>query len=501
MSLTKAIRFRHLAKQLTHEELVGFLSDIIDSRIEFIMSSLFQHLSKPNQVKEVTEFNQSLSDIIQSRKEKPKTICMRNIHLDQFPRAIIGYTASFLRLRDYHRFSLCNRSIHLGCNSPNTLQTLKIHKIKDYSTINLSSFPSIKRLSIDPSVIQSRHNWGFDSPNFNQVNSLKLRANEKCDWVQPFLHQNVINCDHVARLTCSAFGSNVHRMTGDEFLSLLAKFPNLTHLKMDCVLLEEDVRAQDIANTCSKIVSLSLWDSLRKLRAHETTDLVKIFAGQLKYLSLMQSQRNDFNLDSVMFGGLEELCLIYPEYRLLNDILKSASNLKKIFVLFNSMIFTEATDEMDIPNAITNLMVRSTVLNYMHFTVGSKYLIYVLDGIERGLFKSKKQEKKELHIHVSVHDSKSSDLNVNDFTLNVARIVNSLETSAIKDFMFIWELERGHGKDALKEIFVNLRNSSRYTTVRRSDKKFIVTNANCKVNGYKDYVCGITDVKQAKSRR
>eukprot|EP01083_Nonionella_stella_P115796 343665_1 len=121
MSLAKVIEFRHLITQLTSEERVAFLSKLVDSHMDiYIWSGLFHYFAQSNQLDEVNRFNRSLSDIIQSRKEKPKTISTRNIKLHQLPRAIVGYTASFLDQWDYIDFSMSNRSIYLGCNSPNT---------------------------------------------------------------------------------------------------------------------------------------------------------------------------------------------------------------------------------------------------------------------------------------------------------------------------------------------------------------------------------------------
>eukprot|EP01083_Nonionella_stella_P164401 543923_1 len=166
MSLIKAINFRHLSSQLTLQERLQFLSQLIHSHTDIIFTSLFQHLSQPKQVNQVNEFNNRLSNIIQSRKEKPKPLCTRNIKLDQFPRAIIGYVASFLKQRSYIRFSKSNRSIYLGCNSPNTLQRLSLFTLKAYSSIKLSSFPSVRMLRVDASkAIQSQHSMSFGSPN------------------------------------------------------------------------------------------------------------------------------------------------------------------------------------------------------------------------------------------------------------------------------------------------------------------------------------------------
>eukprot|EP01083_Nonionella_stella_P159720 521359_1 len=133
MSLTKAIKFQYLFSQLTHEECVGFLSKLVDSHMNIIVRSLFHHFVKANQnqINQLSSFNESLSNIIQSRKEKPKAISPRNMKLSQLPRAIIGHTASFLGQWGYIDFSMSNRSIYLGCNSPNLLQALHLSDIAD----------------------------------------------------------------------------------------------------------------------------------------------------------------------------------------------------------------------------------------------------------------------------------------------------------------------------------------------------------------------------------
>eukprot|EP01083_Nonionella_stella_P073073 197331_1 len=148
MSVTKAIQFQHLISQLTHQERIGFLSKLLDSHTDIILASLFQHLVKPNQINEVNAFNKELSSIIQSKEKPQKLLCTK---LDLLPRAIIGSVASFLDLSEYQQFNRSNRSIYLGCNTPNTLQELDLTALEDYSFINLSSFTSIKTFCIDPS--------------------------------------------------------------------------------------------------------------------------------------------------------------------------------------------------------------------------------------------------------------------------------------------------------------------------------------------------------------
>eukprot|EP01083_Nonionella_stella_P301460 1034308_1 len=167
MSLTNAIEFRYLTTQLTHEERVGFLSKLVRTHMDVLFTSLFMLIVKTNQIHEANHFNESLSDIINSRKEKPKAIPTNNIQIHQLPRALIGYTASFLKRHEYVKFAMSNRAVYLGCNSPNLLHALDLRNIEDYSSINLAAFPSVKILDIGPIELPS--NSSVDSPTFKQV--------------------------------------------------------------------------------------------------------------------------------------------------------------------------------------------------------------------------------------------------------------------------------------------------------------------------------------------
>eukprot|EP01083_Nonionella_stella_P195905 721193_1 len=432
MSLNQAIQFRHLTTQLTHQERICFLSKLVGSHVDIILTSLFQHLSKSNQIDEVSEFNKELSDIIQSRKDKPAPLCTRNIKLDQFPRAIIaiiGYTASFLDQFSYINFSLSNRSTYLGCNSPNTLQELSLSKPKHYSLINVTAFPSVEHLYVQPlEAIKAQHMFSFDASNFNQTTTLTLDANFKHGWVQPFLNQNIVNCDNVTTLDCVQFGHVISKMQRAEFLSLLTKFQNLSHLKIYNVHITEDTTEKDIADLCPNVVGLAITDGRTRANKH----LPRIFASQLKYLSLRQHQKNAFDCDKVAFDKLEELCLCWPNNEALNAILKSALHLKQIYITY----FTKWMTNDEIQNSIANLMTKRTSLRHVGFSITSPNFGSVLEGIEHSLFKIKTQHRIELKISIKI---RKSPLKPNDFIFSVARVINALESCDVDDFMFIWE--------------------------------------------------------------
>eukprot|EP01083_Nonionella_stella_P165489 550610_1 len=232
MSLTKAIKFRHLISQLTQEECVEFLSKlVVNSHMDIVVTSLFRHFAKTNQINTINSFNETLSDIIQSRKEEQKAIVCGNIKICQWPYAIIGHTASFLDQCDYFRFSSSSRSIYLGCNSPNLLHKLNVSNFANYSRTNLQRFPSVNNLAIDPLQVPERTEFEvYDSPIFNQVTTLQLDAcSQNNEWVEQLFARNIVNCNTVTRLN---FNTNDFEMDRKALLNLLSRFPNLKHIKL-----------------------------------------------------------------------------------------------------------------------------------------------------------------------------------------------------------------------------------------------------------------------------
>eukprot|EP01083_Nonionella_stella_P315670 1140917_1 len=489
MSLSKAIQFRHLTAQLTQQEHIQFLSNLLDTHTDIILTSLFEYLAQSHRIHQANAFNESLTDIIQSRKEKPKPIPTTNVTLSQFPRAIIGHLASFLNQSDYNHFGMSNRFIYLGCNSPNMLQELDLSPfdVAQYSSINLSSFPSVKTLIMDPSTaIESQLNLSVDSQPLNQVTTLWLNANQKCDWVKPFLRQKIVNCANVTTLKCVGIGTDdwTQCMDKDEFLTLLREFSNLTEINLTNVGITNDITAQEIADIHPNVDALIMLGCSSRL----SRDLTKIFGNQLKHLVLQQYQKNEFDFSDVSFSKLEELCIGRPGNRVLDSILKSAPNFKKLWLQFWSTDNNGFMNHDDIKKTIGNVMDQCKSLQYMHLAVKNHHFCSILDGIECGLFKIKQQERTKIKILIDLHEDQC--IEAHKFMLNIGRIINALETSSIHDFMFIWKLD-GINKDKVKEIFMNVCNLSANSKVFREKACIIITNENCKINGYCDSVCGL----------
>eukprot|EP01083_Nonionella_stella_P176342 616691_1 len=491
MSLTKAIQFRYLTTQLTHEERVGFLSKLVQTHLDVLFTSLFTHIVKTNQIREANHFNEALSDIINSRKETPKAVPTNNIQIHQLPRALIGYTASFLKRHEYVKFAMSNRAVYLGCNSPNLLHALDLRNIEDYSSINLAAFPSVAILRIEPIELPS--NWSFDSPPFNQVNTLDLFANDSHGWVEQFLSLNIINYGSVTTLRCSDFGFRppADPMQGNEFLNLLTRFPNITNIKLDGVF-AVNITAQEIANLWPNLIGLYIDGGYREFNAN----LITLLASKLKYLAFSRvpgtNYSNSFLFD-VTLDKLEELQARTPDQQSLNNILSSARNLNKILITHIRWVSPEdvrdgSMSNTEIKNTTSKLIVKCPLLESMCFAVKISAFSAMTQGIEYGLLKTKRQHRLALKIHICIW---GEIVKTDEFMLNVGRIVNALESASTNDFMFIVQFYHDVGHDKVSETLKELDNIvSIDTNIFRYEHKFIIQNRNCKINGYRDVIFG-----------
>eukprot|EP01084_Bolivina_argentea_P227720 384637_1 len=152
-SLTKPIKFRHLAEQLTSNELNQFLSKFIEQFGKDIMlNSLFSHFTRINPSNNHVDHTiEIVSDIIRTRKDKAQQLQM--VRLNEFNANLIGKIGSFLNQIEYARFSICSRSILIGCNSPNTLQKIHLDLFHTpYANINLTLYPLVKYTELNPEM-------------------------------------------------------------------------------------------------------------------------------------------------------------------------------------------------------------------------------------------------------------------------------------------------------------------------------------------------------------
>eukprot|EP01084_Bolivina_argentea_P237074 398523_1 len=216
--LAKAVSFRLLIKQLSKDEFLALMSKIFDIKhSDLISTSLFNYFIHQKSIKncntnDLNNINLILSEIIQSRKPKPKqpkseSTHIATIQLDTLPKALIGNIASYAAQTCYFQFQKTNRKIFIGCNSPNKLIKLNLLNITNYSSINLQQFTSIKKLMIN---LNKFHEFKLPQNGqyiMNQLEYLRLDGDELTDFdIEPFINQNCINIENIKTVSFSDFG-------------------------------------------------------------------------------------------------------------------------------------------------------------------------------------------------------------------------------------------------------------------------------------------------------
>eukprot|EP01084_Bolivina_argentea_P069765 126867_1 len=208
--LPNAIKFRSLSDQLIQQEFKQLLNKMVDSnRKHLITTSLFNYFTKHNNDNsdDLNDINSMLSNIIQSRKQKPKPPSKTNLKLNQLPHSIIGHTASFLDQCEYFKFEKTNRSIFIGCNLPNTLSILRLH-VDNYSTINLSKYRHVKKLHLYLPLFHQ-----LTLPNNGQcimpdLTELVFDGKKKNDFnIEAFMQSNFFNVENIKLLRLARFGN------------------------------------------------------------------------------------------------------------------------------------------------------------------------------------------------------------------------------------------------------------------------------------------------------
>eukprot|EP01083_Nonionella_stella_P175089 608756_1 len=148
-SLSEVIRFRASVHKLTDTEFHQFILTLVQKcGRDILITSLFTMFTsgcdRSSQSLETTL--NIITQIIESRKTKPKPANAYNITMQSLPSVLVGNLASYLKFPEYRSFQTANRSIYIGCNTPNTIhQTLY-----DYQSEGFQCAPITNLLATRP---------------------------------------------------------------------------------------------------------------------------------------------------------------------------------------------------------------------------------------------------------------------------------------------------------------------------------------------------------------
>ena len=93
-------------------------------------SNQYMKQTKSNDMPPIDSVINIINKIIRTRaKPISNSVC----EIDSLPSSLIGEITSCLHQQEHIRFSKSNRTIYIGCNSPNTMKTLNLETVDDYS--------------------------------------------------------------------------------------------------------------------------------------------------------------------------------------------------------------------------------------------------------------------------------------------------------------------------------------------------------------------------------
>eukprot|EP01083_Nonionella_stella_P054227 143204_1 len=501
--LCKALKFRALYEQLTPTENKLFINNVMDANGTVISAALFHLILSSYKYKDIDadRLNNMVSDIIQLRKEKQEKIVTKDIN--GLPSALIGHTASFLPQSDYINLSACTRSLFIGCNTPNQMQELFLlrRKWKCYPIIDLSQFPSIKRLFIhlhqfekvlprlprrDPIVTTSvcRELTAID------LNGQRLTNEE----IETFTEQEYINMDNVTDLTLVSFGTQSNPFNVETFQSLASDvtFHNILQcFSLYSIYCHFDTEVtEQIKQSFPSLVGLSIiggFESSRIALIHE-------FANQLKYLYFSQYKNCNYNFSSVQFDTLEQLKVVRPSFETMHDILNTAGKLRYcvMHLTYNKKVYM---DLKQIKQCMLELITSCESLEYVSVyctNVKKEWFTAICEGIEYGLFATKKRMRDQLRLKILFESNEP--IMTHEIVFMVARVVAVIQQSAINDYMFIVSIRQkgvGTPESMLPQLIESVPGDSVFRRqhivmdlVDQEADCICITNKQCKINGY-----------------
>ena len=357
------------------------------------------------------------------------------------------------------------------------LQHLELYRDHQCSNIKLELYPSLKNLELE---FQHFNKLSLPSTSvlFNQLDALRLDA-ENCnnEILQKFVKQNHLNLSNVTKLTLCAFEQHFDR---NLITKLLSKLPRLKELKLLDFACDIDVNAIRKALLHLNALKIGTEYNLAELNGGvRNKDLVHAFGDKLEFLAFNEKGDMDYKLDSVNFENLQYFDGRHMSSKSINDILKTAVNLKKF-----EMHVSHSMKLSKLKEIIIKVINDCKSLDYLRFDCdkGShRGIVSVLNGIEKGLFQTKQREREQIKVYISAAFSATEE--AQSLILNIERIINWLQNPQIKDFMFIWDI--GDSKNIDKELLLkDLKCVGYKTKSTLNDTKLIITNNNCKINGY-----------------
>ena len=446
-STIKAVKFYSLLSDLSHAERIEFIHQFAKENAKVIEKALFTYIwTWGEEVDVANRIIASVSKMIVSRKKKPESPQMTvsskkepeqseatHIKLDALPKAIIGHTASYLQHADFVNLSeVSNRNVYLGCNDPCTLQEYCMI-LDGGSDIDLLNMPHLKKLTVKLSG-----SGLFTLPFGGPLEELVLDAKGLEYWDGESVSFAVNSEKHAVRkVKLINFHGYKRSKTLLEILNVL-KGVEMLSLNFCYGGAEALTMPHKIISKCKNLKGMSFY----QCDSTFITPFINAFGSTLKYLVLDNQEahpRNDFG--DINFGGLRRLRIIKNTCSRTMNILKTAINLRKVFIdLRCSHAGTAVSQIMKCKN-----------LEYLHIVATCRVISDVFQGIRRGLTNMIKMNKTKIKIRVKVVGDTLNARFGSMLKLEFDKTVRSMQ--GLKDFQLIislndahatWQMLKGH---------------------------------------------------------
>eukprot|EP01083_Nonionella_stella_P309491 1096387_1 len=440
-SLVEAIRFRALSSKLDKTEFNTFILEFIQGcGRNILVTSLFNQFHTSNTTENANR--QALQtcigvikQIMESRKRKPNTLSQTQITIHSLSPELIGELSSYLCLKDNCAFGTVNRAICIGCNTPNTLRSLDLTAIDDYSMIRLQKYPQLRCLSIQLSQFHQLQLPSDGTTVYNRLQTLIIYGNRQHDFdIDPFMQQTAINLNNIVRLECKRFGHRNRAFSYTKFIRILSKFRQLKAFVTFTVMLDSTPQSLQ-----------RLTDSNFQHLTDFTRDggnipfffaMLRTHGSQLRRLMFGTGTRKRYKqelanlLTNVSFANLQQIGITHPTNAIVNQVLETGKNIQDM-----ELVLHDTLSQVDTKNMMEQILTQQKSLNRFRVTSKSyRVLSDVCNGIEQGLFATT-YCKEALMIDVTYGGGKDiKTLHAKDIVLTIYRITNQLQSSDIQNF-------------------------------------------------------------------
>eukprot|EP01083_Nonionella_stella_P135471 412113_1 len=426
-SLVQKIKLRVTLNELSTHEFSQFLLNLLDT----VGRDWIEHkILNGNSIDGVSDsdVSQIASNILQQRKKQCTEQDQKStITIHALSTQLIGEIASYLIQSDYIQFEKANRSIFIGCNSPNTLHHLDLTS----STMNYPSVPFAKLLAIKSMTLPCCQ---FDQLQYpqdirNSLEELQLTGlfkNADTD-LKAFLKQTLFSFDHIKTLRWTI---NDQTYRGKSLCDVLCKFKGIECLEFNERNTDLQLRFlsdSHIRNCFPELLSFS-WSGVSQRGFNFPNKIIELYHNQLRDLRLSGTAGIVIPSTST-FTNLQTLFLSKPKAAVVAEMCK-ANKLKEITII--------SPHKTGLTKMMCDLVQHNKMLQNLFVEMPSARQKIVFDGIEKGLFLTTKQKTGDIRIRVTI-ECEGTGVCMEDTTFHLSAIIQKLQFSKRNRFWVVCE--------------------------------------------------------------